>query len=116
MQSALLAGLAFDEQGSRLTPTYASRRGRRYRYYVSAPLTRGEHDADGIRVPATDLEDLIIKTLEQHLSDGAWMCAHLGPDLDAIRTERLIAAARTLARQITTSACGGDGDDAENHT
>lgn len=109
MQPALLAGLAFDEQRNRLTPTYASKRGRRYRYYVSAPLTRGEHDVDGIRVPAADLEDLIIKTLGQHLSDSSWICAHLGSGLDALRTERLIAAARGLASQIDSPACGIDG-------
>jgi len=108
-QPALLADLAFDEQGNRLTPTYASRRGRRYRYYVSAPLTRGERDVDGIRVPAADLDDLIVKMLEQHLSDRSWIRAHLGPDLDALHTQRLIAAARSLASQIASFACRTDG-------
>jgi len=32
---ALLAGLIFDDRGSRMTPTYSMRRGDRYRYYVS---------------------------------------------------------------------------------
>ncbi|MGO9848553.1 MAG: recombinase family protein, partial [Methylocella sp.] len=32
---SLLAGLVFDENGARLTPTYAVKKGTRYRYYVS---------------------------------------------------------------------------------
>ncbi|WP_370853124.1 recombinase family protein [Oceanibacterium hippocampi] len=36
---ALLAGLLHDETGERLSPTHAVRNGRRYRYYVSRPLT-----------------------------------------------------------------------------
>jgi hypothetical protein len=32
---SLLAGLAFDETGERLTPTHAVKKGTRYRYYVS---------------------------------------------------------------------------------
>ena len=36
----LLAGLAFDETGERLTPTHAVKKGTRYRYYVSRSLYR----------------------------------------------------------------------------
>lgn len=37
----LLAGLLFDEKGEWLSPTHADKRGTRYRYYVGAPLVRG---------------------------------------------------------------------------
>jgi site-specific DNA recombinase len=37
---SLLAGLVFDGTGERLTPTYAIKKGTRYRYYVSASLVR----------------------------------------------------------------------------
>ena len=49
-----LGGIAFDASGNRLTPTHATKRGRRYRYYVSASLIRGGQDRDGVRVPAAD--------------------------------------------------------------
>lgn len=114
-EPALLSGISFDDRGNRLTPTYATKRGRRYRYYVSAPLTRGEHDTNGIRVPAPDLEALIAETLEQHLSDGSWLCSNFGPSLDAAQTERLIAAARNLTTGIASSASGTDGDVANGH-
>src|SRR5687768_5105889 len=39
--SSLLAGLIFDQGGEPLTPTHASKGGRRYRYYVSRSLVDG---------------------------------------------------------------------------
>jgi hypothetical protein len=36
-QPSLLAGMLFDTEGNRMTPSYAVKQGRRYRYYVSAP-------------------------------------------------------------------------------
>jgi site-specific DNA recombinase len=38
---SLLAGLAFDDSGERLTPTHAVKKGTRYRYYVSRSLITG---------------------------------------------------------------------------
>ena len=37
-QPSLLAGMLFDAEGSRMTPSYAVKKGKRYRYYVSRPL------------------------------------------------------------------------------
>jgi hypothetical protein len=39
--SSLLTGLLFDDKGDRLTPTYSTKKGTRYRYYVSADLITG---------------------------------------------------------------------------
>src|SRR5687768_2429991 len=86
---ALLADRAFDAEGNRLTPTYAIKGDRRYRYYVSAPLVRGENSANGIRVPASDLERLVIDAITNHLPDQAWVAQELGSGLDAGQTERL---------------------------
>ena len=35
---SLLAGMLFDGDGNRMTPSYAVKKGTRYRYYVSRPL------------------------------------------------------------------------------
>src|SRR3546814_5422208 len=40
-EPSLLAGLAFDETGERLTPSHAVKKGTRYRYYVSRSLIVG---------------------------------------------------------------------------
>jgi hypothetical protein len=34
-------GLIFDDRGNRMTPTYAVKKGARYRYYVSSALRGG---------------------------------------------------------------------------
>ena len=48
-----------------MSPTHAVKKGKRYRYYISAPLvtgSRGEHP-DGRRVPAGDIEGLVLDRL-----------------------------------------------------
>jgi DNA invertase Pin-like site-specific DNA recombinase len=52
-QPSLLAGLAFDETGERLTPSHAVKKGTRYRYYVSRCLIIGtaKDQSQGRRIP-----------------------------------------------------------------
>jgi site-specific DNA recombinase len=68
----LLTGLLFDDAGHRMIPTHATKAGIRYRYYVSAPFLHGEAKtalAGSIsRVPAADIEDVVIKSIKQHLA------------------------------------------------
>src|SRR5262245_60319268 len=68
---SLLGGLVFDASGERLTPTYAIKKGTRYRYYVSSSLVRGAkgNRADGWRIPAGDLDGLVINRLREFFCD-----------------------------------------------
>jgi hypothetical protein len=54
-EPSLLAGLLVDARGERLTPSHAFKKGRRYRYYVSAALITeaGTDRARGWRLAAT---------------------------------------------------------------
>src|SRR6202163_5077705 len=56
-----LIGKLFDEAGHRLTPSHATKAGRRYRYYVSRPLVTetAEQHPGAWRIPAAQLEHLI---------------------------------------------------------
>ena len=67
----LLTGLLFDDAGHRMVPTHATKSGIRYRYYVSLPLLHGESKTTSVgsvsRIPATDIEDVIVKSLHEHL-------------------------------------------------
>ena len=67
---SLLAGLAFDETGERLTPTHAVKKGTRYRYYVSRSLIIGaaKDRSKGRRIPAANLESLVITRLRAFLA------------------------------------------------
>ncbi len=64
-EPSLLAGLIVDGDGHRMTPTHAVKKGRRYRYYVSTALITGTrtHHAKGWRVPAGDIEALVLDRL-----------------------------------------------------
>jgi site-specific DNA recombinase len=67
---ALLMGRIFDEHGSRMTPTYAVKKDVRYRYYISAALLQGQsHNVAKLnRVPALEIERLIISAAREHLA------------------------------------------------
>ena len=95
-EPSLLAGRVFDQRWQRLTPSHANKNGKRYRYYVSAPLVRGDNACKGIRVPASDLEHLVIQGIVDRLANAAWICQEVGAKLDAGQSEVLIAATRSL--------------------
>jgi site-specific DNA recombinase len=67
----LLTGLLFDDAGYRMVPTHATKFGVRYRYYVSLPHLHGESKTASVgsvsRIPATNIEDVIVKSLHEHL-------------------------------------------------
>ena len=58
-EPSVLAGLLVDAQGARLTPSHAVKKGRRYRYYVSAALITeaGADRTQSWRLAAREIED-----------------------------------------------------------
>jgi site-specific DNA recombinase len=67
----LLTGLLYDDAGHRMVPSHATKVGIRYRYYVSLPHLYGESKTATVgsvsRIPATDIEDIVIKSLNEQL-------------------------------------------------
>jgi hypothetical protein len=67
----LLTGLLYDDAGHRMIPTHATKAGIRYRYYVSLPHLKGESKTVSVgsvsRISATDVEDIIVKSVNEHL-------------------------------------------------
>jgi site-specific DNA recombinase len=72
-EPSLLAGLIFDDQGIRMTPSHAVKKGKRYRYYVSRSLINGPRaDAPkGRRTPAGEIEQLVTERICQMFQDEA---------------------------------------------
>jgi len=66
---ALLTGRIFDDRGNRMTPSHAGGRNAQYRYYLSSALLQGMAERAGSvrRVPAIDIEALVIKSVREHL-------------------------------------------------
>jgi DNA invertase Pin-like site-specific DNA recombinase len=75
---ALLMGLIFDDQGQRMTPTYAVKNGVRYRYYISSSLHQGSKARAGTlnRVPSIEIETLVIAAVRKRFSIET--AAHIG--------------------------------------
>lgn len=96
---SLLAGLVFDENGERLTPTHANKRGVRYRYYVSARLVRGEQSEAGWRLPAADLEALVQDRVIQFLSNESSVHDAIAAGADIDFRRRTVRLASKLASQ-----------------
>ena len=68
--AALLAGRIFDDRGNRMTPSHMTKKGVRYRYYVSNAVLQKRDDKIGSisRVPAMELEELVLQTLRTQRS------------------------------------------------
>ena len=67
-EPSLLAGLVVDETGRRLQPTHAKKGGKRYRYYIR-PVVEGSSEERPLRIPATELEGLVIGEVLRWLRD-----------------------------------------------
>jgi site-specific DNA recombinase len=104
---SLLAGLVFDDSGERLTATHAVKKGTRYRYYVSKSLITGtaKNDSKGRRIPAGNLEGLIIARLRAFLADeGALLTAIGDAEQKGAEQKRLIVRARQISEELPTLA------------
>src|SRR6202162_5801703 len=79
-EPSLLAGLLVDARGERLTPSHAVKKGRRYRYYVSAALITdaGMDRAQGWRLAAREIEEAVIRILADALTSPARLVEPFG--------------------------------------
>jgi site-specific DNA recombinase len=102
-QPSLLAGLLWDEHGRRMSPTHSQKGpSRRYRYYVSRKDDpAGEQPI--IRVPAGDIEAVVVGRLCALLRDeGALMDAVAADELDAVALNAVLFECRQQAERLNT--------------
>ena len=102
---SLLAGLLFDADGNRMTPTHAVKNGRRYRYYVSHPLVTGARatSPNGMRVPAPEIEQLVTDRIQQLFGEPASLIEAAEPfRLEAATQRDLLRQAAELAATWST--------------
>jgi len=97
---ALLMGKLFDDRGNAMSPSFSTKNGVRYRFYVSSAILRGRKaDAGSVaRVSATKIEQPLINALRQRLKIDQAML-----DADVISTYVARAELSTRAVQITAS-------------
>ena len=90
---ALLTGRLFDDRGNRMSPSHVRKGGRKYRYYLSCALFHGAAERAGSvrRVPAADIEALVIRSVREHLNNAQnWRCRWAGSPKFGARTKKLL--------------------------
>jgi hypothetical protein len=101
-----LAGLVADARGERLTPSHAVKKGRRYRYYVSAALISESETgrAPGLRLAAAELDDAVIRILLDTFANPAKLLELFGTaDMPAEQVRKLLGRAKRLAAMLNGS-------------
>ena len=107
---ALLKGIAFDSRGSRLLPTHSCKHGRKYRYYASALRIRNAKAClDGLRIPASDLEKMVIDATAGKLRDQKWVTATFAEKSSASEISPMIARASSIAKTVEQQTVLNDG-------
>jgi site-specific DNA recombinase len=94
---SLLTGLLYDEAGNRFTPSHATKKARRYRYYVSQALTQGRSKNPAVqgRLPAQEVEELVLSQLATLLQSAPRILDLLQPhSLDMTETQHVAKVAR----------------------
>ena len=101
-QPSLLAGMLFDRDGNRMTPSHAGKKGRRYRYYVSRSLITKDRTGNsaGLRIPAAEIEQLVSSRVHRWLLDPASIYKSTSTQLaDSSMQQRLAARAAEIGKR-----------------
>jgi site-specific DNA recombinase len=98
---SILAGLVFDAEGNRYTPTHAVKKGRRYRYYTSQAVIQKQKKPSSLgRIPARELEQVVSSRIQRLLASPQELAASC---LESSELEnelgRVIEAAQAMAER-----------------
>ena len=101
-EPSLLAGLLVDARGERLTPSHAVKKGRRYRYYVSAALiSDAGTDREGWRLAAREIEEAVIRILADALTSPASLVERFGAaGMPSDQLRKLLSRAARMAAAL----------------
>jgi len=102
---ALLIGKLYDDGGNRMSPSWARKGSKRWRYYVSQAALQGDKSKAGVlRVPAADVETFVTEALDK-----------LSPNRAASQTDirnlidRVVIDRATIRIQLSEVAEENDG-------
>jgi site-specific DNA recombinase len=103
---ALLVGKLYDDGGGRMSPTWARKGSKRWRYYVSQAALQGEKSKAGsiLRVPAADVEALVTDALSNVSSNAAASQIDIRKLID-----RVVIGRATIRIQLSEVAEESDG-------
>jgi site-specific DNA recombinase len=110
---ALLLGKLYDSNGNRMSPSFSTKNGVRYRFYISSALLRGRKDEVGSvgRVSAIEVEEAVRATLCVQTGQGQ-QGPNGAPDV-LEKVERVVVTQDQLLVSLTQSGdANGMVDDA----
>lgn len=101
---SLLTGLLFEGSGQRLIASHSVKQGKRYRYYITPPTKPEASDGKAplgvprkrgrstFRVPAGEVEGVVLRLLAASLTDAHWRADHLHHPDTPIASRRVVEA------------------------
>lgn len=97
---SLLTGILYDEAGVKLHPSHSQKKSKRFRYYISQALVNDGRASipQGLRLPAQELETLVLDTICVWLSDANTIIKELNSEPEQIQS--VLATAQTLADSL----------------
>jgi site-specific DNA recombinase len=105
VSSSPLAGKVFDEHGEPLYAQGAAKAGRRYRYFVSRSLIRGTttDSKRGWRVPAPELEGVVLSAAQSILADQAALILSIQDSSEDVEDlEQILAIAADWHKRLSS--------------
>jgi site-specific DNA recombinase len=94
----LLTGLIYDETGEPLCPTHTNKKGKRYNYYISKRIMHKRAQAEGRRIPASELDTVVIDAIHAFVTDEGELIANLSlADLAPTQIRRIQSRAKGIA-------------------
>jgi site-specific DNA recombinase len=106
---ALLQGKFYDDKGNLMGPSFSTKNGVRYRFYVSSALLRGRKAAAGSvsRVPAVEIESAVLATLQPPQGQN-------GSAANPVEMLERVVVAHDHLIITTTGTANGDGPSQKN--
>ena len=103
--ASILTGRIYDDRGNRMSPSHSNKLGVRYRYYVSHALLQNRMQEAGsvARVPAPDVEQLVLDGVRTHLRSLELPIDGVDRDLIERHVDRVIIGPQAVEVRLTPS-------------
>ena len=101
-EASLLVGMIHDGLGRKMSPSHTAKNGKRYRYYITHS-SEVSADSPAWRLPAHDIERVVVETLGRFLEDRPSIRRVIGSD-DATRLSTALSLCEDTAERVRASA------------
>ncbi|MEX1303679.1 MAG: recombinase family protein [Rhodovibrionaceae bacterium] len=98
---SLLTGILETDDGHPLSPSHATKQGKRYRYYVTRPRDGAEPEVSKWSLPALALEKVVRDGLSEFLGNKQRIHAQLLPNVSVDAFRAVVKRAAVLVRELS---------------